>query len=184
MDRPNRGATAASSGYRNLILLSSSGLAKSSIKSRQNASDESALGAGFRRFCGGRRGTLVSPSVASSGPPTVVLSWNRAAAVYSSQQPYPAASQQMLRHHIPSYFGLSRQTATEAASKLRPSLTQRGVKAETWLRDFTGAFRALMASIEQARGKGQQILALLANFHLGRVTHPVFAATGLPDEPP
>jgi hypothetical protein len=40
--------------------------------------------------------------------------------------------------------------AAEAASKLRPSFKQRGVKkAGNWLRDLTSTLRALMAPIEQ-----------------------------------
>jgi hypothetical protein len=45
---------------------------------------------------------------------------------------------------------LNHALAAEAASKLRPSFKQRGVKkAGTWLRDLTSALRALMAPIEQ-----------------------------------
>ncbi len=74
--------------------------------------------------------------------------------------------------------------AAEAASKLRPSLTQRPMKAGIWPRDPRGALRASMASIEHARVDGLQILALLADLHLDRVTTPVFAAADLSDEPP
>ena len=59
----NRGMATASSGYRNIILMSSSGLAKSSINRRQKAPDESALLASFLEFLMGRRDLRASRSL-------------------------------------------------------------------------------------------------------------------------